>query len=145
MSNRLLFLLLAALIPVTASAHGLDHSVETTDAVKITITHTDGTPLSGASYRVTAPDTSQPVRIGTTDARGRLYFVPDRDGDWTVEVWTPDGHGLETMVPWTSAGGTATDGAAAPVMVPFVGVRLLAGVVVAAIAGFLIGRRRPRT
>ena len=33
----------------------------------------------------------------------------------------------------------------APVMVPFVGVRLLAGVVVAAIAGFLIGRRRPRT
>jgi len=140
MPTRILCLLFVLLWPPVASGHGVRHSVETTDAVVITVTHEDGSPLTGATYKVSSPAAAHPEWTGTTDRRGRVIFVPDLDGDWRVEVWSPDGHGFATTIPWT-----ANDGTADTMTVPIASPHILVGVVVAALTGFLVGRRQHRT
>ncbi len=132
-------LLLLTMQPAGAAAHGVTHTVQGTEAVMITVSHDDGSPLVGAFFKVTSPSDAEPVLTGTTDTVGRLTFLPDHDGDWRVEVWTTDGHGFKTTIPWSAAAGLDSKPSA-----PATGFRLLVGVAVAGIAGYFTGRSRRR-
>ena len=89
---------LLLLVATIASAHGITHTITRDQAVTITVTQYDGSPLAHAEAEVRAPDDDSPFLQGRTDARGRLVFLPDRSGDWRVTVLTSDGHGLDTVV-----------------------------------------------
>ncbi len=107
----------AILLPASARAHGVLTRVTAGDTTVVTVTHEDGEPLAGASFTVRAPGGDAPYLQGTTDARGRLAFHPDRPGDWTVRVATADGHGAVVKVavapPTPAAADTAAVGTAA--------------------------------
>jgi hypothetical protein len=98
-----------------AHAHGVDHRVERATAVTVTFTYGDGTPIAFAEYRVVGPHDPLPTVAGRTDRAGRVVFLPDRPGAWTVQVTTDDGHGKtvrldlagDDLVTRASAGQTA--------------------------------------
>ncbi len=91
--------LLLILAAPPAWAHG-SHGTHTIDAAVIVTfaDHHDGA-ASGWSYTVTAPDGDEPWARGSCDALGRVVFVPDQAGNWTVRVFAADGHGGELVVP----------------------------------------------
>ncbi len=122
-----------------ASAHAVLHTVDHRTAVVVTATWPDGAPLSFERCRVTPPDTTAPLLAARTDRHGRVVFVPDRPGDWRVQVWTDDGHGLDITVPVTAALVPETAGRAAG---PSRLLRVLAGAAIVLAAGYLL-RRRP--
>ena len=45
------------------------------------------------NYEVFAPGSEIPFTLGRTDAKGRLFFMPDRSGSWQVKAFSEDGHG----------------------------------------------------
>jgi nickel transport protein len=99
----LIVLLVAAagtgvLAPVPALAHGVGHAVDRAEAVTVRFTYPDGSPLAFADYQVHGPEDPRPAVAGLTDRDGRVVFVPDRSGAWTVSVTTVDGHGAEVAV-----------------------------------------------
>lgn len=100
-------LLFVLLVPSTAAAHAIDHRVESGAARIVTVSTPDGRPFAFEQYEVHGPDDRSPFQIGRTDRDGRVAFVPDRDGEWTVKVWSDDGHGVTATVAVT--GGAATD------------------------------------
>lgn len=90
---RTLLPAVALLVPLVATAHGVDHEVASTPAVSVVFRHSDGTPLAFANVEVHGPGDPRPAATGMTDRAGRALFVPDRPGAWTVRVRTHDGHG----------------------------------------------------
>lgn len=98
MKRTLCLLALLMLTAGTAGAHGIDHFVYEGASRTIEVMTNDGLPFSFESYEVFGPDDRAPHQIGRTDKHGRVSFVPDRPGDWTVKVWSEDGHGLTATV-----------------------------------------------
>jgi nickel transport protein len=99
-----------------AGAHELDHAVTRGSAVVVEFRFPDGTPFSYESFEVTPPAEETPFAVGRTDALGRVVFLPDREGDWRVRVFSEDGHGADIVVPASPAEmgeGGAPAGAAA--------------------------------
>lgn len=97
----LAFLVMAAglMLPAAvASAHGVAHQVERARAVTVTFTYPDGAPLAFADFQVHGPQDPRPAAAGLTDRAGRVVFLPDRPGAWTVRVTTVDGHGAEVAL-----------------------------------------------
>lgn len=90
-------LLLAAALP--ASAHELQHEAEHGDAVSVRFHYADGAPFSYETCEVYRPGEETPFQVGRTDALGRIAFVPDREGEWRVRVFSEDGHGADLRVP----------------------------------------------
>lgn len=96
--KRLLIILAVAALPGAALAHGIDHVVYEGASRTVEVTTSDGQPFSFESFEVYGPGDRAPHQIGRTDKHGRVSFVPDRPGDWTVKVWSEDGHGLTATV-----------------------------------------------
>lgn len=88
------FLLTALLVACAtgALAHGGHGQITLQHAVTVTFTGHDGAPLSGLSSRVLYPDGNRYL-AGQTDSQGRVVFLPDREGEWTVKAMGEDGHG----------------------------------------------------
>ena len=107
----------AILLAGPVLAHGVRTAIDHTHAVTVTVTTDDGRPLAFADCRVSPPGDAFPFLAGKTDLHGRVTFVPDRPGAWTVRVDSPDGHGAVVDVPVTDdlvtapgAGGRAAGG-----------------------------------
>jgi nickel transport protein len=83
------FLLLAA---STVLAHGGHGQASVQPAITVTFTGHDGNPQADLTSRVFGPDGSRYL-AGQTDALGRIVFLPDRAGEWTVKAMSEDGHG----------------------------------------------------
>lgn len=93
-----------ALWPTTASArHGIvvRLSIEGR-SVMVRASYDGGGPATGAGVTVHPPQGDTPFQSGLTDGQGRFTFVPDRPGDWRVEV--DDGLGHRRLVRFTFAG-----------------------------------------
>ena len=95
----MMLLLLALGLTGSATAHGVDTTVGASNAVVVTVTHEDGTPVAFEPYEVFPPEGSRVFASGRTDGMGRVVFVPDREGDWRVMVAAADGHGAALTVP----------------------------------------------
>lgn len=86
------------LLVATASAHGVASTVTREQAVVVTVTYEDGTPLANQTYDVRAPGADEPRQLGRTDDCGRVVFLPHLAGEWRVRVTTADGHGAVVPV-----------------------------------------------
>ncbi|MBN1826556.1 MAG: hypothetical protein JW958_09830 [Candidatus Eisenbacteria bacterium] len=122
----LVALFLAAAFP--AAAHEVLHEETTGDATIVRFHYADGTPFSYESYEVYRAGERIPYQTGFTDAEGRVVFLPDREGEWRVRVFSEDGHGGEMTL---TAGGGEAPRAGRPAVDRYA--RLLAGL------GFLFG------
>ncbi len=91
---------LAMLLPAApARAHGVRTVIDRAEAITVTVTTDDGQPMAFADCRVSPPGDAFPFLAGKTDLHGRVTFVPDRAGVWSVRVDSPDGHGAVIDVP----------------------------------------------
>jgi len=102
-------ILLLALLPAAAAAHGVSSAVTRDRAVIVTFTYADGAPLAFARARVIGPGDARPFAAGVSDRLGRVVFLPDRPGDWTVTLETDDGHGGTQVVTVGDGDETASD------------------------------------
>jgi len=85
-----------------AWAHGTGWRLTDEKAVTVELYYADGEEMPFADVRVFSPlDQASPVLHGRADARGRIAFVPDRDGTWTVIASDGDGHGVNAPIPVT--------------------------------------------
>lgn len=105
--------LLLLLSAAGALAHGVGSAIGRADAVTVTFRHEDGSPLAGVPCEVLPPDGGPAFQTGRTDRLGRVVFVPDQDGRWTVRVTGQDGHGAVVPVV-VDAAALGTGSAAAP-------------------------------
>lgn len=135
---RLRLVPLLLLLPILASAHGVASDVARERAVVVTFTYADGSPLAFARCRVLGPGDERPHAAGVTDRAGRVVFLPDRPGDWTVTVETDDGHGGRRVVAVDAAGAAAAD--AGPGRLP----RLLFALAALAAITLVLNRTLPR-
>ncbi len=94
-------LLLAGLFVLTAAscfAHGVDSSVDQGACVTVSCTFDDGSPMAFETYEIQSPAGGPPFQVGRTDRLGRVVFVPDREGSWSVKIMGEDGHGSVVAV-----------------------------------------------
>lgn len=80
-------------------AHGVDLRYQPQQVIRVTAQYESGQPLAEATVQVFAPDRPQEAVIsGTTNAQGEFQFVPDRPGQWQVQV-RQGGHGGLLTIP----------------------------------------------
>ncbi|MGB3614581.1 MAG: carboxypeptidase-like regulatory domain-containing protein [Elainellaceae cyanobacterium] len=98
-----------------AVGHGVDLTVEATQALQVTATYDSGAPMADAAVTIYAPNQpTEPWATGTTDAEGRFSFTPDLAiaGDWDLQV-RQAGHGEILSIPVAEGGaGSEPDGSA---------------------------------
>jgi nickel transport protein len=80
-------------MPGIGMAHGVVWSVGG-GAVVVEFQYTSGEPMAYAAIALTPPgnEGSPPVAAGRTDAKGRIAFLPDPAGSWTVTADDGMGH-----------------------------------------------------
>jgi len=100
--RRLALIALMLVAATTACAHGSHGTHQVGAAVIVIFTGHEEAAAAGWAYTVIDPDGEAWVR-GMCDTLGRAVFVPDRQGEWKVRVYAPDGHGGEVVVPVTEA------------------------------------------
>jgi len=85
---------LLALLASTSQAHEVEHRIVVAEAVVITLAYSDGQPFAYESYALYPAGHEKPIKLGNTDAHGRITFVPDAFEHWRVRVSSADGHGV---------------------------------------------------
>jgi hypothetical protein len=80
-----------------SAAHGAHGHHEPGQAIIVSLAADHGPAASGWRCAVLDPD-GQSWSEGRLDPRGRIAFVPDRPGTWTVRAFAADGHGAELDV-----------------------------------------------
>ncbi len=89
------FLFIPLLMFGFSFAHSVEYTVNHQKAVVVKIFFADGTPFSYEKFEVYSPDNPKvPYQVGRTDKYGRIVFIPDKVGDWTVKAFSEDGHGI---------------------------------------------------
>lgn len=83
--------LAAALAASAAVAHSIGHRVLEGGATVVAFEYSGAGPVADAAYRVLGPG-STPFQSGRSDGLGRVAFVPDRPGEWRVELRDASGH-----------------------------------------------------
>jgi nickel transport protein len=86
------------LLGLPAVAHEVRHEVSRGEAVLVSMTYADGTPLVGAQYEIWAEGDEGPCITGTTDNEGQVVFLPQRRCNWRIRVFTTDGHGADFTI-----------------------------------------------
>lgn len=106
MNSWLRALLVVVLVTAAAPAtgHGIHHQQARAEAVVVTLTYADGNPFAFERYRIREAGTEAPLQTGRTDARGRIVFLPDGEGPWSVRAESEDGHGHRLTVEAASTG-----------------------------------------
>ncbi|URR35422.1 DUF4198 domain-containing protein [Thermosynechococcus sp. HN-54] len=101
------------LVVPKALAHGVDLRYQPQQVIRITARYDSGQPMADARVQVFAPDRPQtPAMTGTTNAQGEFQFVPDRPGQWQVQV-RQAGHGGLLTIPVATSGQGTTEAAIA--------------------------------
>jgi nickel transport protein len=77
------------------TAHELTLTQDDALATRLTLTYGDGSPFAHEAYELYPADADQPLQTGTTDANGRILFVPDKAGEWRIKTFSEHGHGFD--------------------------------------------------
>jgi len=147
MLRRVLAVVAFLMLPVVASAHGLDMVLKVADGtVTVTLIYADDEPCDGAVIKVTSA-AGEVVAEGKSDAKGVWTFPAPQPGDYTVRAKTEDGHGAKQ--PLTISADPNPTPAEQPVTVRpprllFLGVGLL-GITIVFSVIWLFGRRKRST
>lgn len=79
-------------------AHGATYELEETEhSVSLRFSYSIGEVIRGGSVRVHTPD-GQLWQQGQTDNAGLFSFVPDRPGNWLVDVNDGGGHQVQARI-----------------------------------------------
>lgn len=114
-----LALLVVASPAQLAFAHGVDLSITPREGAEVKAAFDGGEPMVGAQVSVFAPgEPDEPWLLGTTDAEGRFFFVPDANlpGTWEAQI-RQAGHGGTVRIevePAAAAPATEAAGPAPP-------------------------------
>ncbi len=81
-----------------AQAHEIHYQAGAGEAVTLELSFAYGSNPIYEPFRVYRPAEDVAFQTGRTDALGRLSFLPDRPGDWRVQVTAEDGHGIDVTV-----------------------------------------------
>lgn len=80
-----------------AHAHGMFHEITRKETVVVTAEFDDGDPASYAQVKVYSPDGGEvEYQNGRTDRKGCFAFLPDRPGEWRIEIDGGMGHRILT-------------------------------------------------
>ncbi|MGB9599646.1 MAG: hypothetical protein ACP5QK_08690 [Myxococcota bacterium] len=83
------------LFPLCLFAHDVHYTISNGGAYIIDIYYADGTKFAFESYEIYRPNNEKAAyQVGRTNAIGRIAFVPDSAGKWTVKAFSDDGHGV---------------------------------------------------
>jgi nickel transport protein len=81
-----------------AYAHGMSHEVTKKEAVMIAAEYDDGEPVSYAEVKIYSPEGGRvEYQNGRTDKKGRFAFLPDRAGEWKINIDGGMGHFKSTV------------------------------------------------
>lgn len=104
--------LVFVLLSSTLFAHALLHESFKSDVYTVAFHFASEGDFSFESYEVYSPKNSDvPFAVGRTDAKGRVFFLPDTNGTWQVKAFSEDGHGAVVDV---NVDATITRAAPAP-------------------------------
>ncbi|WP_297889868.1 hypothetical protein [Sulfurihydrogenibium sp.] len=83
-----------------AQAHDLQYSLKkfNNNIVLISFYFPDGSKFSYESFEIYREGEKIPFQTGRTDALGRVVFIPDKEGQWIVKVYSEDGHGTNVKI-----------------------------------------------
>lgn len=108
MLNLIIFLLF--FLTGSTFAHDLQHSVKKVgDTIVVSFYFPDGTKFSYENFEIYRDGEKVPFQVGRTDALGRVVFIPDKEGNWIVKVFSEDGHGSNVKVFVEKAGYISTE------------------------------------
>lgn len=102
--------MLLSCLAVPARAHSLNHRVETAETVVVTLAYASGQPFAYEKYTLTPAGRETPMQIGSTDAHGRIAFVPGEATQWRLVASSADGHGVNLDIVPPAAAGMAAAG-----------------------------------
>lgn len=88
------------LFPIYIFSHNLQHKVkEYGGIVEIILFYPDETKFSFESYEIYSPENERvPFQVGRTDKYGRIFFNPDKEGEWKINATSSDGHGKKILL-----------------------------------------------
>lgn len=89
------FFLFIFLLPIYIFSHDLQHKlIEHKEIVEVILFYPDNTKFSFESYEIYSPENEKiPFQVGRTDKYGRIFFNPDKEGEWKINTTSSDGHG----------------------------------------------------
>jgi len=97
--NRIAVVLALFLAAAGASgAHEISRTVTRGNAVVIELKEDGNLPFSHERFEIFREGDEKPFQTGTTDALGRIVFLPDRQATWRVRTFSEDGHGTDFTV-----------------------------------------------
>ncbi len=81
------------------AAHGVNYTIDKTEAMIIRVEYDDGEPMRYAEVKIFAPDDQKlEYQNGRTDKLGRFAFYPTKEGEWKITVSDGMGHGITAKV-----------------------------------------------
>lgn len=89
----LTILLTCIFIPLPLSSHGTHHTILKSEATCVHVSYHSDEPMGQARVLVFRPNESAPAWESSTDTRGNVCIVPDKDGIWVLQVRDKTGHG----------------------------------------------------
>lgn len=88
------------LFPIYIFSHDLQHKINKYGGiVGINLFYADNTKFSFESYEIYSPENEKiPFQVGRTDKYGRIFFNPDKEGEWKINATSSDGHGKKISI-----------------------------------------------
>jgi len=129
------------LLALPAAAHQVRHEVTRAEALTVSLTYADGTPLAGARYEIWAEGDEGPCLTGKTDLEGQIVFLPNRQCTWRIRAFTADGHGADFTVE-AGPGQTTVVDSKKPLLERFAGPVLGVGIIFLVFGLLALARRR---
>ena len=103
------YLLIYFIIIFNIYAHDLEHQIKREgNCFVVQFYFSDNTKFSYEEYEIYRENEDTPFQIGRTDALGRVVFCPDKEGTWTLKVFSKDGHGAILKISSNHIASTST-------------------------------------
>lgn len=91
--------MLLLLLALGLGAHDLHHEIGRAEAVAVHLSFAQQGDFSFQSYELYSPNNSEiPFAVGRSDALGRVLFIPDAPGRWTLKAFGEEGHGAVVAI-----------------------------------------------
>lgn len=95
----LIILILFIFLNSAVFCHEVNYRIDQNNSYIVEIYYADGTKFSYESYEIYRPgEEEKPFQVGRTDEKGRVCFLPDREGKWKIKAFTEDGHGINVFI-----------------------------------------------
>jgi nickel transport protein len=76
-----------------AMAHSVHYQVEN-KGISVRVFYAEDDPASYSSFEIFGPGDTIPHQKGRTDRNGFVSFLPDRQGEWVINVYGESEHGM---------------------------------------------------